>query len=277
MKKSFLLILGLILSFTASSQSCLPEGITFLWQADIDSFQTNYPGCTKIEGDVTINSFDITNLNGLSVLTSIGGSLSIYVDVLSSLAGLENLTSIGGGLIIQNNDSLTSLTGLENLTSVHNIWFRYNHSLTSLTGLDNVITFGSLIWIADNDTLSDCAVQSICNYLAGTGTAWIENNATGCNSPEEVKATCGVSVEDLSQNRMVSLYPNPTSKDITVEMSGTHYHGQFSVLNLNGVELINRQVTGRKTVIDISNVPGGVYFIRLVGERTVEVRWLIKQ
>jgi S-formylglutathione hydrolase FrmB len=53
--------------------SCLPQGITFTNQAQIDNFQTNYPGCTEIEGDVTIAGDDITNLNGLSVLTSIGG------------------------------------------------------------------------------------------------------------------------------------------------------------------------------------------------------------
>jgi hypothetical protein len=54
MKTPFILLLGLILSFTAYSQSCLPDGITFNWQADIDYFQTNYPGCTQIEGDVTM-------------------------------------------------------------------------------------------------------------------------------------------------------------------------------------------------------------------------------
>jgi hypothetical protein len=277
MKKTFILLLGLILSFKASSQSCLSQGITFSWQTDIDNFQINYPGCTNIEGDVTISSFDITNLNGLSVLTSIGGSLSIYVDVLSSLAGLENLTSIGGGLIIQNNDSLTSFTGLENLTSVHNIWFRYNKSLASLKGLENVTNFGSLIWIADNDTLSDCAIQSICNYLAGTGTAWIENNATGCNSREEVEVACGVSVNELNQSNIFSVYPNPSSKFITIEMPGTRCQGDISVMNFNGHELIKSQFMARKTVIDISNLPAGVYFLRMTNDRTVEVRKIIKQ
>ena len=33
------------------SQPCLPEGITFTTQAQIDSFQTNYPVCSEIEGE----------------------------------------------------------------------------------------------------------------------------------------------------------------------------------------------------------------------------------
>ncbi|MCK9205174.1 MAG: hypothetical protein M0P58_12175, partial [Bacteroidales bacterium] len=62
----------------ALSQGCLPEGITFTDQAQIDSFQVNYPGCSQIEGSVRINGVDIDNLNGLSVLTSIGGDLEIH-------------------------------------------------------------------------------------------------------------------------------------------------------------------------------------------------------
>ena len=55
MKKLTLLIaLACIIQATAFSQSCLPEGITFTTQAHIDNFQTNYPNCTEIEGNVTI-------------------------------------------------------------------------------------------------------------------------------------------------------------------------------------------------------------------------------
>lgn len=57
------------------SQPCLPEGITFNTQEQIDNFQINYPNCTEIEGGVLIEGTDITNLNGLSVITSIGDYL----------------------------------------------------------------------------------------------------------------------------------------------------------------------------------------------------------
>ena len=45
------------------AQGCLPEGITFTTQEQIDSFAINYPGCTEIEGFVDINGNNITNLN----------------------------------------------------------------------------------------------------------------------------------------------------------------------------------------------------------------------
>ncbi|RLD59692.1 MAG: hypothetical protein DRJ05_06040, partial [Bacteroidetes bacterium] len=103
---ALLFILAFFIQSVASSQPCLPDGIEFTTQAQIDNFQTNYPNCTEIEGDVTIAGDDITNLNGLSVLTSIGGALTINGDMgvtnsnLTSLTGLDNLTSIGGDLKI---------------------------------------------------------------------------------------------------------------------------------------------------------------------------------
>lgn len=76
MKKLILsAILFLLFSYTLEAQSCLPEGITFSTQAHIDSFQTLYPNCTEIEGDVLIEGDDITNLDSLNVITSVGGNL----------------------------------------------------------------------------------------------------------------------------------------------------------------------------------------------------------
>jgi len=40
-------------------QSCLPEGIIFETQFQIDSFQINYPGCTEIEGIVKIGDYGL--------------------------------------------------------------------------------------------------------------------------------------------------------------------------------------------------------------------------
>ena len=80
MKKTVItscLILCQIIVFAKCDNSCLPDGITFETQAQIDSFQVNYPNCNTIRGDVMISGDDITNLNGLNVLTSIEGDLYI--------------------------------------------------------------------------------------------------------------------------------------------------------------------------------------------------------
>jgi len=161
MKKFTIIIFVLIFcQITVSSQPCLPDGIEFTTQAQIDNFQNNYPTCTEIAGYVIIDddqSDDITNLNGLSVLTSIWGNLWIggyyyrHNRVLTSLTGLDNVTSIGGNLTISNNGALTTLTGLDAVTSIGgDLWIGYNYDLTSLTGLDNVTSIWRSLVIFGN-------------------------------------------------------------------------------------------------------------------------------
>jgi len=87
----------------------LPYGNYYFWtQSEIDDFQTNYPGCTELMGDLQISGNDIMDLSGLNVVTSIGGDLSIiHNDTLTSLTGLENIDEASiTDLTITNNGEL---------------------------------------------------------------------------------------------------------------------------------------------------------------------------
>jgi hypothetical protein len=156
MKKLILLFALLVISHSiVFSQGCLPEGITFTTQEEIDNFQLNYPGCTEIEGLVYISGFDITNLNGLNVLTSIGQSLRIQYTVdLENLEGLNNLIHIGIDLEIRNNYALTSTAGLEGLTYIpEDLWIEANPVLNDLSGLSNISSIGYSLIIDHNPLL----------------------------------------------------------------------------------------------------------------------------
>ncbi len=232
-----------------SSQPCLPEGIMFTTQAQIDNFQTNYPDCSVIEGWVTIfdghSGDNITNLTGLNVLTSIGGDFIIEAnDSLNNLTGLGGLTSIGGSFEILHNYSLSSLTALENLSSIGgDLWIRWNATLTSLIGLNNIAA-GSInkLKIYDNSSLSICEVESICYYLViPSGEVQISNNATGCDSQEEVEEACDEifclpeGIQFYSQesiNNFQINYPGCTEIEGYVRIKGN------DITNLNGLNVI---------------------------------------
>lgn len=183
-KASIILIALLIFQFNSFSQSCLPEGITFISQAQVDSFQINYPGCSIIEGDLIIgpenswNEIDINNLDSLIVLTSIEGNLKVWNnDVLANLIGLDSLSSIGADLIIETNSSIESLLGLEALTTIGGELKIYGGNyITSLNGIDNVSSIGSGISISYSNALTD--ISSLSNLLSINGDITIFSNAT---------------------------------------------------------------------------------------------------
>ena len=102
--KRFSSVLFILIFFQimAYSQSCLPEGITFTTQSQIDSFQINYPNCTEIKGNVKIVGDNILNLNGLSTLNSFGGCLEIkYNDFLTNLSGMNYPAAEQRGILKQ--------------------------------------------------------------------------------------------------------------------------------------------------------------------------------
>jgi hypothetical protein len=292
------------------SVPCLPYGnYYFFSQADIDYFQTAFSNCTALQGIVGISGSDITNLSGLNNVTSIGSDCFIYnFNALTSLTGLDNLTSIGGLLDIYNNNALTSLTGLNNVTSIGgiltinrnaaltsltelenltyiggNLEIWRNEVLTSLTGLDNVVANSiNDLYISGNNSLSTCAIQSICDYLAApNGTVYIDNNATGCNSPEEVEAACGVGLDESavsSRQSAVNIYPNPASTTITIEMPTTpDKNTTLAIFNISGQRLIKRRIMEQQTVVDVSGLSQGVYFVSVADERMVMVGKFVKQ
>lgn len=170
--KKLILFISLIslFQFHVTAQLCLPQGIHFTTQAQIDSFQINYPNCSEIQGDVRISdlwSGNINNLSGLSVITGIGGDLSIdSVFYLTSLDGLDNLSSIGGDLLIICNPKLTSISKLSNLIFIGNdLIIGGNTKLTSLTGLEGITSVVGMLGIAKNGLIIDLTglnnIQSI--------------------------------------------------------------------------------------------------------------------
>jgi len=78
------------------------------------------------------------------------------------------------------------------------------------------------------------------------------------------------------QESRLSIYPNPATDKITIETSAIPTKSQLSIMNLSSQEILTRQITEPKTQIDISNLPSGVYFVRLTNDKSVEVGKFIK-
>jgi S-formylglutathione hydrolase FrmB len=74
----------------------------------------------------------------------------------------------------------------------------------------------------------------------------------------------------------LSIYPNPSFDYITIETSEIPARCHLFVMNISGQTLINRKITELKTVINISKLHSGVYFVRLTGDRTDRMRKIIK-
>ena len=146
----------------------------------------DFPALQSIGGYFRVQSNDsLTDLGDFPVLQSIGGLFYVRENSkLTDLGDFPVLQSIGGYFRVFNNIELTDLGDFPALTSI-GVGSVYISSLNE--SRDNV----SMV-VEDNSSLSDCYVLT--EFLPGgthavSGGIYINNNAVGCNSGDEIKAS----------------------------------------------------------------------------------------
>ncbi len=233
MKRFYLTMLAL-LCYTGVWAQCYPTGVTFTTQQQIDDFAMNNPGCTEILGELRIegmlDSTAITNLNGLSPITTIGGSLVIYGnDGLTSLDGLNNLATIGGNLELGKvyqwqpelvNEMLSDISALSNLMSIGGSLHIEGTALMSLTGLENIQTIPGDFTLYKNDFLTN---------LSGL------NNLTIIGNTLEIGYESFYSVFEAGNPALTDLTGLSNLSNIGLNLRIT---GNGSLVNLTGLENI---------------------------------------
>jgi len=156
-------------------------------------------------------------------------------------------------------------------------------SLKSLNGIENIDPESiSDLFIIDNDSLSQCEVESICSYIENpNGITNIQRNSTGCKNAEEVEEACTVSVPVIEIGGNIKVYPNPftTSTIIEYELNQPS-EVTISIYNHFG-ELVKvmrqKQPAGQQQVVwDAEGLPAGVYYFRLEAGESIVKGGLIK-
>jgi len=272
-----------------SAQSCLSEGITFRTQSQIDSFPINYPNCTEIVGDVTIIPIsEIVNLDSLYVVTAIGGELMINQCLsLLTLNGLHNLQNIGGSLTIVNNINLKNLHALSNLRTIGLVLTIFNNDrIKTLHGLDSLDSESIVaLSISNNNSLSWCAVESVCQYIADPNASVVINeNSSDCYSVEIVEGFCQhVGIPVSITDPRLSAYPNPFTTSTAIEYEVyTRSNIQYTVYNSVGEAVVvgeeRNVMPGNHTItLSLHHLPAGLYYSVLRSGEGVSVVKVVKQ
>jgi hypothetical protein len=96
-----------------------------------------------------------------------------------------------------------------------------------------------------------------------------------------VEEACLLGVDESTVNHQessISILPNPASTQITIETPTTPTKNTFlTIFNINGQQLIQRQITEPIINVDVSGLVSGVYFVKVADERTVQVGKFVKQ
>ena len=242
-------------------------------QADVDAFD-----CAEVTGGLTIDGNGITNLDGLSSLTSVGGYVRISGNpALTSLDGLSGITSVDGSVRIEENDALVSLDGLNGLTSVgDDLSIEENDALTNVDALASLTFIARNLLVRFNPVLSECKI-GLGDLLwaeeehgdAIGGGIDVRENAPGCNSRWEAMGGA-VDTEDGATPLVTGLtapYPNPTAGAATL----TYSLAEPAEVTLTLYDALGRRVrtlaegpqpAGEHEITLGAGLPAGTYVVR---------------
>jgi len=274
MKRSLVLFFSFLLSSANLAAQCPTAPITLSTQSQINNFPTNYPGCTTIGVSVTIQGSNISNLNGLSNVTSITKSLFIQNNpALSSLSGLSNLSNIGVELTIDNNDALTSLNGLNNLPFIGgSLDISNNALLNDLSALSGVAYINGYLGISFNPALVNL---NGLNNVATIGRYLQINNNNALISLNSLNNLTGIGINTATTGRYLSIGSNPnmttlnglnavTSVGAQVDIAGNGklvtLGGLTSLSTINGYLSItnNPKLTNLDELANITSIAGNL-------------------
>lgn len=126
------------------------------------------------------------------------------------------------------------------------------------------------------------------SFATGGGSVSVtETNAGGCvGSPQSVTVSCPVGLQNLSGGiRSLSVYPNPSTGFVTVEcMVGDNNNGsayELQLMNVEGRTILAQSgniISGEfKSDLQLSELPKGVYFVRIKLEGEVISRKVVLQ
>lgn len=135
-----------------------------------------------------------------------------------------------------------------------NGWWNYTHHAYAYDRNNFTLSHSSQMWNIDA-TLS---YQDSTHYYFHTVISGIDNLT-----------------EPLSE---LLAYPNPTTSKITIETGTSLTKNSFLIIsNTNGQEFIMRQITEPTTVINVSKLPPGIYFGKVLEAKVVQRFKFIKQ
>ena len=90
---------------------------------------------------------------------------------------------------------------------------------------------------------------------------WVMTSKNGCTQKTYYKTPTGIN-EINSAGASIKVYPNPASNLLTIEFNNlTGGKQQVEILNVMGQKVRSANVSGNKTVVDVSELPPGSYLV----------------
>lgn len=105
----------------------------------------------------------------------------------------------------------------------------------------------------------------------------IPQSTAGTSTPGPTGVELAMEEPPVSYALGTRVYPNPTDVRVTLAIDRVDADASFTLYDINGRELQRQTIRNTQTGIDLENLPGGIYFLKVVQANTVELVKVIKR
>jgi sugar lactone lactonase YvrE len=137
-------------------------------------------------------------------------------------------------------------------------------------------------WLLNGTTITGATNKTYQFTTVGCYSVIATNLVNGCSSTSDTTCVSSISgIDQLSINPdQLSVYPNPTNGEVIVNISSSA--GEVKDWKLQITDVLGRTVYTRQSLnysndIDLSNLPGGVYFITVINKTGRAVVPVVRQ
>ncbi len=159
--------------------------------------------------------------------------------------------------------NITSIILPSTLTMIAGWAFEQCSLLDTIVCLaENPPTLGDFVF--SGVPLRDVILKVPCNRIEAYHTATpVSYYSTGWNSFFHIIDDCGnAGINEITEERLLQVYPNPAKENITLETEDDIF-----IFNSFGQEVKQVKATKGKTIINISNLPQGIYYLKTGNKR----------
>ena len=132
----------------------------------------------------------------------------------------------------------------------------------------------------DSTTIIPGATDTFLIITHGGNYNVVVTNENGCKISVGITIAHNVGINEFSANNYISLYPNPASDQLLIHTSSSHITGKaiISIINVLG-EIIQEEKLkwSNDIILDIKNIPPGIYFLQMKTVNGIDTKRFVKE
>lgn len=130
----------------------------------------------------------------------------------------------------------------------------------------------------ENPTYSNYSMMNFNNelYIAGRFT---KINGNTFNNIVRWEDSNGINHNSITENKQLNIFPNPANNfvSIGVNSNNSNLNADLIISDINGKQLQKQNLSNNSQIINIEDLPSGIYIVKVYNEKEVFVGKFVKQ